>query len=313
MTDAHRPAVFVDRDNTLIEDPGYISHPDQVRLLPGVAEAVARLRAAGYPVVVVSNQSGVARGYFTEDDLTAVHRRMQQLLGRQNAGVDGIYYCPFLAGEEATVDRYRRDSDLRKPKPGMLRMAADDLGLDLRKSWMVGDSVRDAEAGRAAGCRTILIGARHDGGAGEADYRVADLSAAADTILAEDDPEGGGDAEALTPSPDKADVHPRSEAESNGAPAGVPEPRAEALPGGTDETLRLILEELRTARRERQYADFSIAHLAGAVAQAFALCAIGWGLYNMIDAMPEQAVPRLLVGIAFQMMALTGFVAGKRR
>ena len=313
MTDVPRPAVFVDRDNTLIEDPGYISRPDQVRLLAGTAESVARLRAAGYPVVVVSNQSGVARGYFTEDDLTAVHRRMQQLLGEQNAGVDAIYYCPFLDGEEATVERYRRDSHLRKPKPGLLLMAADEINLDLSKSWMVGDSVKDVQAGRAAGCRTILIGTGHDNGAHDADHLSADFSTAVDIILAENATEATPEADAMIPTLGEADTRASGEAPNRPTAADAQEPRSEVHTNGIDATLRHILEELRTARRERQYSDFSIAHLAGAVAQAFALCAIGWGLYDMIDGEPGRAVPPLLVGIAFQTMALTGFIAGRRR
>ncbi len=313
MTDAPRPAVFLDRDNTLIEDPGYISHPDQVRLLPGAAEAVARLRAAGYPVVVVSNQSGVARGYFTEDDLTAVHRRMQHLLGEHGAGVDAIYYCPFLDGEEATVERYRRDSELRKPKPGLLQMAAEEQHLDLRKSWMIGDAARDAQAGRAVGCRTILIGTEHDSSADSVDFLSADILAAADIILAENASEETIEKSAMSASP--SDVNGQSSIETANAPtaADILESRSEDPPDGADATLSSILEELRAARRERQYADFSIAHLAGAVAQAFALCAVGWGLYDMIDGEPRQAVAPLLVGIAFQMMALTGFLAGRRR
>ncbi len=312
MTQTPRPAVFVDRDNTLIEDPGYIRHPDQVRLLPGAAESIARLRGAGYPVVVVSNQSGVARGYFTEDDLTAVHRRMQQLLGEHNAGVDAIYYCPFLDGEQATVERYRRDSDLRKPQPGLLLMAAEEQNLDLRKSWMVGDTARDAQAGRAAGCRTILIGPDHDNGAECADYLSADVSAAVDIILAEG-ASAATDANATIASPCNASLDTPREAAPPPAAADAPKSHSEAHTDGPDATIRLILEELRTARRERQYADFSIAHLAGAVAQAFALCSIGWGLYDMIDGEPGRAVAPLLVGIAFQMMALTAFVAGRRR
>jgi len=313
MTDAPRPAVFVDRDNTLIEDPGYISDPDQVRLLNGAAESVARLREAGYPVVVVSNQSGVARGYFTEDDLTAVHRRMQQLLGEQNAGVDAIYYCPFLDGEEAKVERYRRDSHLRKPKPGLLLMAADEINLELSKSWMVGDALKDAQAGRAAGCRTILIGTGHNNGAEDADYLSADLSTAVDIILAENATEAATEEDAMIPTPGEADTHASSEAPDVPADADAQESRSEIHTTGIDASLRLILEELRLARRERQYSDFSIAHLAGAVAQAFALCAIGWGLYDMIDGEPGRAVAPLLVGIAFQMMALTGFLAGRKR
>ena len=152
-----RPAVFLDRDKTIIADPGYIADPRQVSLLPGAAEAIRRWNAAGFAVVVVTNQSGVARGLLTEERLAEIHQRLRDLLQADGARLDAIYYCPFLDGPEAVVERYRMDSELRKPKPGMLRLAAQDLGLDLSRSWMIGDSRHDVTAGAAAGCRTILI------------------------------------------------------------------------------------------------------------------------------------------------------------
>lgn len=189
------PAVFLDRDNTLIEDPGYINDPAAVRLLPGAGEALRRIRAAGYRAVVVTNQSGVARGRITEGQLVAVHARLRELLGAEGAELDAIYHCPYLDGPEAVVAAYRRDSDLRKPRPGMLLLAARELGLDLARSWMVGDSARDVEAGRAAGCRTILIrgheaqaaarGQAASGGTVRADYFARDLVAAADYITSQ--------------------------------------------------------------------------------------------------------------------------------
>ena len=113
-------AVFLDRDGTVVEDPGYIGDPDQVQLIPGAAEAINRFSKAGHRVVIVSNQSGVARGMFTEEDLSRVHARLVALLEADGAMLDGAYYCPYLDGPEAKVEAYRGDSDLRKPKPGML-------------------------------------------------------------------------------------------------------------------------------------------------------------------------------------------------
>jgi D-glycero-D-manno-heptose 1,7-bisphosphate phosphatase len=152
-----RPAVFLDRDGTIIEDRGYVAHPDQVRLLPGVGDAIRRLRDHGYLVVVVSNQSGVARGYFDETALQLVHERMVALLVAEGAALDAAYYCPFLDAPEAVVERFRRVSHERKPAPGMILRAARRHGIDLARSWMVGDSPSDVEAGRRAGCRTILL------------------------------------------------------------------------------------------------------------------------------------------------------------
>jgi histidinol-phosphate phosphatase family protein len=128
-----------------------------VQLVPGAADAIARLRSLGYAIVVVSNQSGVARGMFDEDAVHAVNARMDELLRAENAGavIDRHEFCPFHP--EAAVEHYRQDSDLRKPKPGMLFSAAKALALDLHRSWLIGDAPRDVDAGNAAGVRTILF------------------------------------------------------------------------------------------------------------------------------------------------------------
>ncbi|MCA9285802.1 MAG: HAD family hydrolase [Phycisphaerales bacterium] len=152
------PAVFLDRDNTLIANDGDLGDPAQVRLMDGVAEGLQRLRDAGYRLVVVTNQGGVARGRYTERDVDAVNQRIAQLVDETTglAGViDRFYYCPFHP--EATLDEYRREHPWRKPSPGMLLQAAHDMSLDLASSWLVGDQARDIEAGQAAGCRTVLV------------------------------------------------------------------------------------------------------------------------------------------------------------
>jgi D-glycero-D-manno-heptose 1,7-bisphosphate phosphatase len=152
-----RPAVFFDRDNTLIISDGYLGDPSKVVLVDGAADAVARVRQLGYATVVFSNQSGVARGMFAEDAVHAVNAKMdEQLLdGNPTAVVDRHEFCPFHP--EAMVEAYRQESPLRKPRPGMILQAAEKLALDLSRSWAVGDAPRDVEAGHAAGCRTILI------------------------------------------------------------------------------------------------------------------------------------------------------------
>ena len=114
------PAVFLDRDDTIIVDRGYLCDPEEVELIPGAAEAILRFSEAGYLIIIVSNQSGVARGILSEKDLKAVHARLTELLAEKGASLDGAYYCPYLDGAEATSKAYRRDSFLRKPKPGML-------------------------------------------------------------------------------------------------------------------------------------------------------------------------------------------------
>jgi D-glycero-D-manno-heptose 1,7-bisphosphate phosphatase len=148
-------AVFLDRDNTLVEDPGYISHPSQIKLLPGAAAALAQLRKMGFRLIVVSNQSGVARGIVTEETLAQIHHTLEKLLADEGVYLDAIYYCPFHP--DGVIPKYRTESDLRKPAPGMLLEAAQKLDVDLAASWMIGDSYRDVEAGKRAGCKTILI------------------------------------------------------------------------------------------------------------------------------------------------------------
>ena len=137
-----RPAVFFDRDNTLIVSDGYLGNPAKVRLIEGAADAVARARSIGYATVVFSNQSGVARGLFDEQAVHAVNGRLDELLHdlNQAAVIDRHEFCPFHP--EATVEAYRQESDLRKPRPGMILQAAEKLALDLPRSWAIGDAPR---------------------------------------------------------------------------------------------------------------------------------------------------------------------------
>jgi D-glycero-D-manno-heptose 1,7-bisphosphate phosphatase len=148
-------AVFLDRDDTLVNDPGYIQRPDQVLLLPGAAEALIQLKKMGYLLIIVTNQSGVARGLITEQQLELIHQRLKKLFAAEGAQIDAIYYCPYHP--EGTVKDFSIESNLRKPNAGMFFQAEKDLDIDLEQSWMIGDSYRDIKAGKAAGCRTILV------------------------------------------------------------------------------------------------------------------------------------------------------------
>jgi D,D-heptose 1,7-bisphosphate phosphatase len=149
-------AVFLDRDNTLIHNDGDLGDPTQVRLIQGAASALASLRGLGYRIIVVSNQGGVARGKFTEKDVDAVNRKVADLVkSTSGAVIDRFYYCPFHP--QGTVAQYTREHPWRKPSPGMLMQAAEDLQIDLDASWMVGDQMRDVQAGRSAGTRTVLL------------------------------------------------------------------------------------------------------------------------------------------------------------
>ena len=187
-----KPAVFLDRDGTINEQMGYINHIDRFHLLPGAAEAIHRLNLAQIPVAVVTNQSGLARGYFPESLLIEVHRRMAAELARADAHVDGIYICPHHP--EAREERFRVDCDCRKPKIGLFVRAARELGLDLDRSYVVGDRWSDLKAAAACGAKGILVLT----GYGRGDYEyigpqqqikphhvAEDLPAAVDWILAD--------------------------------------------------------------------------------------------------------------------------------
>jgi D-glycero-D-manno-heptose 1,7-bisphosphate phosphatase len=148
-------AVFLDKDGTLVDDVPYNVDPDLVRLAPGAGRALRLLAEAGFRLVVVSNQSGVARGLFEESALEAVEQRLRSLLRDEGASIDAFEWCPHLVG--GSVGRYAVACDCRKPAPGLLLRAAGRLGVDLRRSWIVGDILDDVEAGHAAGCRAVLV------------------------------------------------------------------------------------------------------------------------------------------------------------
>jgi D-glycero-D-manno-heptose 1,7-bisphosphate phosphatase len=179
-----KPAVFLDRDGTLNEEVDYLSDPEQLVLIPGAAAAVARLNAKGIPVVVVTNQSGIGRGHYGWEDFAAVMGRMGTLLALENAWLDAVYASPHH--EQAQGEYAVPDHPERKPNPGMLLRAAEEHGLDLARSWMVGDKDIDLEAGRRAGCHVALVrtgyGARMDGAA--ADLVAESLPEVIDHILA---------------------------------------------------------------------------------------------------------------------------------
>ena len=153
---AMRPAVFLDRDGVLIEDDDYVGTVERVRVIPGAAAAVRRLNDAGFPVVVVTNQAGVARGYYPESQVSVVHAHLSELLfAEAGARIDRYDHSPYHPTEGR--GEYRRETDCRKPHPGMLLRSAAALGLAPARSWMVGDKLSDLQAGAAAGCRTILV------------------------------------------------------------------------------------------------------------------------------------------------------------
>ena len=162
-------AIFLDRDNTLIHNDGDLGDPDGVELCQGAPAAIESFRKLGYKIVVVTNQGGVARGKFTCGDVEAVHQKINTLLKeRSGLGVDRFYYCPYHP--EGTVGEFKSDHAWRKPKPGMLLQAAKDLKLDLRRCWMIGDQMRDVQAGAEVGARTMWLQIKSQGSSGQPTY-----------------------------------------------------------------------------------------------------------------------------------------------
>ena len=153
-------AVLLDKDGTLVDDVPYNVDPRRLALAPGAGQALRLLRKAGFKLIVVTNQSGVARGLFTEDDVRGVERALRAALRREGVGLDGFYFCPHHP--HGVVPGYTLACGCRKPRPGMLERAARDHRIALEHSWMVGDILDDVEAGRRAGCRTVLIGGDHE-------------------------------------------------------------------------------------------------------------------------------------------------------
>jgi D-glycero-D-manno-heptose 1,7-bisphosphate phosphatase len=181
-----RVAVFIDRDGVLSDQTAFVNKPADFRLLPGAAKAIRRLNVAGIPVIVVTNQGGIALGYLTEDGLADIHRHMAGLLAAEGAHVDAVYYSPYFPS--GTIPRYAKDSPDRKPGTGMLERARAELGIDLARSFLVGDATTDILAGLRAGCTTILVQTGQAGSDGkevaEPHYTAQDLSEAVELILA---------------------------------------------------------------------------------------------------------------------------------
>jgi D-glycero-D-manno-heptose 1,7-bisphosphate phosphatase len=193
-------AVFIDRDGTLIEHVPYITKPSEVKLKPNIGRALRLLRDRGYLLVLVTNQSGVGRGYLTEDTLSEIHDELKSQLYEQGVWLDQIYYCPFHP--QATLAEYRENSPMRKPAPGMLELASSEMEIDLHDSWMIGDDDRDVEAGQGAGCKTIFIESYNaDGvkrGNSNPDFKVVNFQEAANVVIRQDGINGTADTQSET-------------------------------------------------------------------------------------------------------------------
>jgi D-glycero-D-manno-heptose 1,7-bisphosphate phosphatase len=181
-----KKAVFLDRDNTIIADMEFSTDCARLRLLPGALEALRRLQAAGWLLIIVTNQSGVARGRFSEQSLRDFHDHLLRWLELTGVRFAGLYYCPHYAAGK--LEKYAIPCDCRKPQPGMLLRAARDHNVDLKRSWMVGDRPADIGAGQTAGCRTIRVGnADWTKSDPRPDFGTPDLAGAAEIILRRQD------------------------------------------------------------------------------------------------------------------------------
>lgn len=324
-------AVFLDRDNTVMEDPGYVADPSAVKLLPGVELAMKSMAQAGYKIVIVTNQSGVARGLLTEEALEKIHAELRRQLAQHDARYDALYYCPYHP--EGTVEDYAEESDLRKPRPGMLLKAAKELDIDLSQSWMVGDSGGDIEAGQRAGCRTVRVRTRpsHHAVPGElngedvqADYTVRNLVDAARVILRTPRPAAeavsAGAAGSVKPMAAKMMAAREGVTNAVGGPSGLSaapeaaEGAPEPEPAAPDAVVHMeILRHLRHLTRAQDAEEFSLVKLFAAIVQMLALLALVIVFVKMLSDRTQEAMLWALIAIAGQLISLTLFFGVKRR
>jgi D-glycero-D-manno-heptose 1,7-bisphosphate phosphatase len=314
-------AIFLDRDNTIIEDPGYISDPSQVKLVDGVAEALIELRAMGYKLIVVSNQSAVARGIVTEKTLGEIHDRVKQLLGEKGASLDAIYYCPYHP--DGAVTKYRKESDWRKPKPGMLLAAAKEMDVDLSQSWMIGDRGRDIEAGLQAGCRTILIGhqasyEQTDPTKPKPDHRAVNMKEAVNIVKQHHRLPKEPTDQAPPALIEQAQEPEQLPEEARQAESTVVEeaPEQQKSSGATVERLLGdILDQLKTMQRTELFGEFSVMRfLAGLVQIVVPLCLL-IAIFSVVTPGGQDSSPLIALGFAavLQLMSLTFYMMQGRK
>jgi len=314
-------AIFLDRDDTLIEDPGFINHPDQVKLLDGVAEALIELKALGYKLIVASNQSGVARGILSEKTLGQIHDRLKQLLSESGVHLDGIYYCPYHP--DGVVPKYRKDSDWRKPNPGMLLAAADEMNIDLSKSWLIGNMDRDIQAGLKAGCQTILINqSPHqkltEPGQPNPDYKAVNMREAANIIKkyhrsSRESPANpqAAKSQADSVSQDVEHHHPQPEITQ---PENAPKEQKISA-DRTEQLLGSILSQLKSMQRDDIFGEFSIMRLIAGIVQIIALFCLLISIWFLMS--PTRQLNSVLITLGFaillQLMSLTFYIMHGRK
>ena len=186
------PVIFLDRDGTINEEVHYLHRPEDLKILPGVPQAIRRFREAGYQVVVITNQAGIGRGYYTEKDLELLNRYLNQVLAEEQAHIDGFYFCPHHP--EHGIGKYKKACRCRKPDIGMFEQAEKDFPVDKSRSYMIGDKLIDTQAGHNFGIRSVLVGTGYGAGlfknqwdsrpvTADYDHYAENLMAAADWII----------------------------------------------------------------------------------------------------------------------------------
>jgi len=329
-------AIFLDRDGTIIDDSGYLSDPAGVHLLPGVDLAIKSLRGAGYKIVVVTNQSGIARGMLTEATLEEIHSALRNKLADKGAMIDAIYYCPYHP--DGSVEKYAHQSDLRKPEPGMLLLAAKELDLDLEQCWMVGDAGRDVGAGQKAGCKTIRIRPHSDDAPHhdeetleefQADFTARNMVEAAKTILQNQAPppvptESDDDSSSETSEPTEVEdmENETSQSEEN---ENRPEFRVENHSRPERKGLRTrvvddsnalqeIHRHVRQIVKRDETEEFSLLNVFGGVTQVVAilfLLVVFWKALGEVQV--QDATLWAIIAMVFQTMSLTFFTMARKK
>jgi len=306
-------AIFLDRDDTLIEDPGYIDHPDQVKLLDGATEALSELKAMGYKLVIVSNQSGIARGILTEKKLNEIHKRLKQLLVEKGVHLDNIYYCPYHP--DGTVEKYRKETECRKPNHGMLTKAAQEMSIDLDGSWMIGNSSRDVEAGLRAGCTTIQLDSpshqtRPEPGEPIPHYRAVNLKEAVNIVKKQNRSSNKPDHQGQTAQlqSENTQIAKPANSQAKSAEQNIPDDRTEQLLSG-------ILEQLRKTHRADMFSEFSIMRLLAGIIQITVLFCLLISVWFLMS--PNTQYTAVFVSLAFamvlQLIALTFYMMQGRK
>jgi D,D-heptose 1,7-bisphosphate phosphatase len=306
-------AIFLDRDETLIEDPGYINSPDQVKLLDGAAEALTELAGMGYKLIVVSNQSAVARGIVSEEVLDEIHNRLKQLLAENGAYLDQIYYCP--CHPDGVIAKYRKESDWRKPSPGMLLTAANEMDIDLSQSWIIGNSTCDVEAGLRAGCKTVLIEhPSHYKQSGPSDpnpdYRAVNMKEAVNIIKKYH----RSSIETQDQRPETQDQRLETQDQRPETQELGHESSALGLES-CEHLLNSILRQLKSMQRADMFGEFSIMRLMAGVVQVIVLFCLLLSIWFLMS--PNRQDKSVFISLGFamvlQVMSLTFYIMHGRK